>query len=56
MHQSFVCPALLGPGIPGKYKPKGVQPGGFVGQLVCSLTGADPDIIVLGGGEEEVQA
>ena len=40
----------------GQYKPKGVQLGGFVGQLACSRAGADPENIISGCGEwvEEV--
>ena len=34
-----------------QYKPKGVQPGGFVGQFACSWAGADPEIILSGMGD-----
>ena len=33
-----------------QYKPKGVQPDGFLGQFACSWAGADPEIIVSCGG------
>ena len=37
-------------------EPKGVQLGGFGGQLACSRAAADLEIIVSGGGGGRVQA